>query len=75
MAPSVGPTKETPSAFRRARLRTVAGWLHIRTFIAGAISTGLSVASRVVEARSSARPAAALAMRSAVAGTTRIRSA
>ena len=44
--------------------------VHMRTFIAGAISTGLSVASSAVEARSSARPCAILAMRSAVAGAT-----
>ena len=29
-----------------ARLRWVAGWRHMRTFIAGAINTGLSVASK-----------------------------
>ena len=52
-----------------AMLRWVAGCSHIRTFIAGATSTGLSVASSVVEARSSARPSAAIfAIRSAVAG-------
>ena len=75
MAPSSGPTNCTPSAFRVARFRRVAGCSHMRTFMAGAISTGLSVASRVVEARSSARPLAALAIRSAVAGATTTRSA
>ena len=42
----------------------VAACDHMRTFIAGATSTGLSVASRTVEARSSARPAAMRATRS-----------
>ena len=45
-----------------------------RGFIAGAISTRLSVASSTVVARSSARPCAILAMRSAVAGATTTRS-
>ena len=75
MSPSFGPTNSTPSRFSVARFLCVAAWFHIRTFIAGAISTGLSVASKVVEARSSARPAAALAIRSAVAGATTTRSA
>jgi hypothetical protein len=75
MAPSSGPTNRTPSAFRVAKLRRVAACSHIRTFMAGAISTGLSVASRVVDARSSARPPAAFAIRSAVAGATTTRSA
>ena len=47
----------------------------MRTFIAGAMSTGLSVASRTVEARSLAMPQAAFAIRSAVAGATTIRPA
>ena len=75
MAPSSGPIRVTPSPASVAALRRVAGCSHIRTFIAGAISTGLSVASRTVAARSSARPATALAIRSAVAGATTIRSA
>ncbi len=75
MAPSSGPTMETPSCFKVARFRWVAGCSHMRTFMAGAISTALSVASRVVEARSSAWPLAALAIRSAVAGATTTRSA
>ena len=75
IAPSSGPTNCTPSAFRVARFRWVAAWVHMRTFLAGAISTGLSVANRVVEARSPARPCAALAIRSAVAGATTTRSA
>jgi hypothetical protein len=43
--------------------------------MAGAISTGLSVASKAVDARSLARPFAILAIRSAVAGATTTRSA
>ena len=42
----------------------------MRMFIAGASKTGLSVASNAVEARSSASPAAILAIRSALAGAT-----
>ena len=42
----------------RSRLRRVAGCSHILTFIAGAASTRLSVASSSVVARSSARPPA-----------------
>lgn len=55
-------------------LRRVAGCSHILGFIAGAIRMRLSVASSAVEARSLASPVAILAMRSAVAGATTIRS-
>ncbi len=75
MAPSLGPTCFTPRAASLARLSWVAPWCHIRTFIAGAISTGLSVASKAVVARSSAMPLAILAMMSALAGATTSRSA
>ena len=75
ISPSSGPTICTPSANNCARLRRVAGCCHIRTFIAGAMRTGVSVASRSVEARSSALPVANLAIRSAVAGAITIRSA
>ena len=75
MAPSSGPTVSAPSARTVARLRRVAGCSHMRTFIAGASSTRLSVASRRVLARSLAIPSASLAMRSAVAGATTTRSA
>ena len=64
-----------PSPRKVARLRCVAGWSHMRTFIAGAISTGVSVANNRVEARSFATPLAILAIRSAVAGATTTRSA
>ena len=56
-------------------LRWVAACSHMRTFIAGTISTGLSVASSNVVASSSAMPAAARAIRLAVAGHTTTRSA
>ena len=56
IGPDSGPTNRTPSSFRRSRLRRVAGCSHILTFIAGAASTRLSVASKRVVARSSARP-------------------
>ena len=75
MAPSLGPTKVTPRFFRVSTLATVAAWVHMRTFIAGAASTGLSVASSTVAARSSARPAAMRARILAVAGATTSRSA
>jgi hypothetical protein len=75
MSPTSGPTNRTPSALRVVRFLWVAGWFHIRTFMAGTISTGVSVARRRVVARSFARPAAARAIRSAVAGATTMRSA
>ena len=75
ISPSPGPTKRIPRDFSVATLASVAGCRHIRTFMAGATRTGLSVASKAVEARSSARPCAILAMRSAVAGATTRRSA
>ena len=75
IAPSSGPTVRAPSAATVAMLRRVAGCSHIRTFIAGARSTRLSVARSSVLARSSATPWASLAIRSAVAGATTTRSA
>ena len=79
ISPSSGPTTATPwkpgKAFNRSILAWTAGCSHIRTFIAGANSTRLSVAIRVVDARSSARPFAALAISPAVAGATTTRSA
>src|SRR3546814_7465380 len=53
MSPSFGPTVITPRVFNVARLVRVASCSHLRTFIAGATSTGLSVASSAVEARRS----------------------
>ena len=75
ISPASGPTNRTPSAASCATLRRVAACSHIRTFIAGATSTPVSVAKSRVEARSSARPCAIFANRSAVAGATTIRSA
>ena len=75
IGPSSGPTTSAPSALSAARLRWVAGCSHMRTFIAGASNTRLSVASNTVLARSLAMPAASLAIRSAVAGATTTRSA
>ena len=75
MAPSLGPMKVTPRFFSVSTLATVAACVHMRTFIAGAASTGLSVASKTVEARSSARPDAMRARMLAVAGATTSRSA
>ena len=75
MAPSLGPMKWMPRCFRVSTLAAVAAWVHMRTFIAGATSTGLSVASSTVAARSSARPAAMRARMLAVAGATTSRSA
>ena len=75
ISPSFGPTMSAPSAVTVARLRRVAGCSHMRTFIAGARRTRLSVARSSVLARSLARPFASLAMRSAVAGATTTRSA
>ncbi len=75
ISPSLGPTNSTPSFSRIARLRLTEALSHIRIFMAGAIKTGLSVASSVVEAKSFASPFAILAIRSAVAGATTTRSA
>ncbi len=75
IAPSAGSMTLTPSSTNRWMFRSVAGWSHIRTFIAGATTTGLSVASSRVVARSSAIPAAIFASRSAVAGQTSTKSA
>ena len=75
IAPLSGPTTWTPRARRAAMLAAVAGWSHMRTFMAGATSTGLSVASSTVLARSSASPAAILASILALAGATTTRSA
>ena len=73
--PSSGPQNSTPSVRSVATLRWVAGCSHMRTFMAGATSTRLSVAISSVEARSSAEPPAILARMLAVAGATTTRSA
>src|SRR3984957_7445136 len=74
-SPSSGPMKETPLSLKRATLAFVAGCCHIATFIAGAIKRGAFVVRSVVEAKSSARPWATLAIISALAGATTTRSA
>ena len=75
ISPSSGSITCTPSARSMARLRWVALWCHMRTFIAGTASTGLSVASSSVVARSSAIPFAIFARILAVAGATTTSSA
>ena len=72
--PASGPENRTPSPFRVRTFRTVAGFLHICTFIAGQSISGHSRASKVLETKSSAIPLAAFAMILAVAGATTIRS-
>ena len=75
------PCRRRPVAKRQCHRRPIGqdcvcgAGVHMRTFMAGAIITGLSVASRVVLAKSLAVPCAMRAMISAVAGATRIRSA
>ena len=73
-SPLAGPRIATPSRSRRSMLRRVAGLSHIWRFIAGATISGHSRARHSVESRSSARPCASLAMKSAVAGATTIAS-
>ena len=75
ISPSLGPMICTPSSCNRFKLRCVAGCCHMRTFIEGAIITGVSVAKSRVVARSSAMPCAILAIICAVAGATKTRSA
>jgi hypothetical protein len=53
----------------------VAGCRHISVCIAGAMTTGASLASTVLPSRSSARPVASFAIVFAVAGAMTIRSA
>ena len=75
MSPSSGPITVTPRDFNVSILAWVAACCHMRTFMAGATITGLSVASSAVVARSVASPPAILASTSAEAGATRITSA
>ncbi len=74
-SPTPGPRIVTPRDRSNATFACVAGFDHIRRFIAGAMLIGTSVARHSVASRSSARPCASRAMKSAVAGATRIRSA
>ena len=73
--PDAGSITTTPRERSSATLSRVAGCSHISVCIAGAISTGQRAVSRVAVSRSSARPCAARASRSAVAGATTTRSA
>ena len=74
ISPAFGPTMATPSSASCATIAAGRACAHIAGFIAGAMSTCVSVASRTAVARSSAWPPAILAMRSAVAGATTMRS-
>ena len=56
-------------------LRCVAGFSHICLFIAGATSSGQSLAKQRVDSKSSARPCTSLAKKSALAGATKMASA
>ena len=71
--PAAGSETWTPRARSVATFATVAGCCHISVCIAGASSDRAARASSVVLSRSSARPCAARASRSAVAGATRSR--
>ena len=64
-----------PSCRSCATLRWVAGFAHICRFIAGATNSGHSRARQSVVSRSSARPCASLARKSADAGATTMASA
>ena len=73
--PTAGSRTSAPRSRRVATLAWVAGCSHISVCIAGAKTTGQRAVSRVLVSRSSARPWAARASRSAVAGATTTRSA
>ena len=71
--PLPGPMTCTPRATRVARLAWVAGCAHITRFIAGATSSGASLARHRVESRSLAWPWASRRRVLAVAGATSTR--
>jgi hypothetical protein len=73
--PTAGGRTTFPRRRRVATLSWVAGCSHISVCIAGTKTTGQDAVSRVAVSRSSARPVAARASRSAVAGATTTRSA
>jgi hypothetical protein len=73
--PHAGSSTTAPRRRSVATLSTVAGCSHISVCIAGANSTGQRAVSSVAVSRSSARPWAARASTSAVAGATTTRSA
>ena len=67
-SPVAGGTTTTPRASSSSTLATVAGCAHIRSFIAGAITSGTAVARAALVRRLSARPVASLAIVFADAG-------
>src|SRR4051794_2610515 len=73
--PTAGGSTTAPRRRRVATLSWVAGCRHISVCMAGTKTTGQCAVSRVAVSRSSARPAAARARRSAVAGATTTSSA
>ncbi len=73
--PEAGSMTRTPRSRSVATLACVAGCCHISVCMAGTIRTGQRAVSRTLVSRSSARPDAARASRSAVAGATTTRSA
>ncbi len=73
--PDAGSSTRQPRPRRRATLSWVAGCSHISVCMAGANTTGQRAISRTEVSRSSARPVAARASRSAVAGATKPKSA
>src|SRR5215468_3160655 len=73
--PMAGSTTIAPRSRSVATLCWVAGCSHISVCIAGAYSTGQRAVSSVAVSKSWAMPAAARAIRSAVAGATSTRSA
>src|SRR3954468_17038724 len=73
--PTAGGRTTAPRRRRVATFSCVAGCSHISVCMAGTKTTGQEAVSRVAVSRSSARPMAARASRSAVAGATTTRSA
>ncbi len=67
-SPSAGPTSSTPRDRSVSTLACVAGWFHMRTFIAGATSSGPSCASAASTTTLSAIPCASFARVFAVSG-------
>src|SRR3984885_9892246 len=73
--PVAGSSTIAPRSRNVATFACVAGCCHISVCMAGANTTGQRAVSRTAVSRSSDRPAAARASRSAVAGATKTRSA
>jgi hypothetical protein len=74
-SPSSGPISSTPRERSTSTFACVAGWFHIRVFIAGARRTGPSWASAASVTRVSAIPTASFASVLAVSGATTSKSA